>query len=57
VRRRDERDGERVGEGRRGERMARAKKKRRRKWINQRGRTSDPVTGPCRHYLFGSWRE
>ena len=57
VKRRDERDGERVGEGRRGERMARAKRKRRRKRISQRGRTSDLVTGLRRRYPLGSWRE
>jgi len=59
LRRSDGRDGERVGEGRRGPggRMARAKRKRLRKGIKQRGKRSGPVTGLCPHYLFGSWKE
>jgi hypothetical protein len=37
--------------------MARAKRKRLRKGIKQRGKRSGPVTGLCPHYLFGSWKE
>ena len=57
LRRRDEGNGERVGEGRRVERMGRAERKRMRKGIKQRGKTGDPVTGLCPHLPFGSWRE
>jgi hypothetical protein len=58
--RRDGWNGEQVGEGRRAEKMERAKRKKRRKGIkriDQRGRTSDPVTGPYPRYPFGSWKE
>jgi hypothetical protein len=53
----DRRDGERVGGERRGERMGRAGKKRRKKGIGQRGKTSDPVRDLCLYYPFGSLRE